>query len=182
MLVYRRTFLSLPESQREAMEGVLQATVSELFDLTQFVVNHLRDQEDPSWVGDRDGKFSTWGNTVFYEDHSADWWAVLTWEHPHKDHPDEMYRSWVSLTAFVSSGKPPSKINQEFKSGRVDLNALCIQFLEGNSTFYVQALRTNEGKWSGSPHNINLQHPLLFILRIFKEECEKNLATPKSDS
>lgn len=153
-LIYGAYYYGLPEDQKEALEGVAQATVNRLFLLSDRIKNVA--MTAPTFFGDADYKISQTDNELHYTDISAGWWAVIQIVHD---------RSGLRFRVFARQGEMPSplptwkQLEEEFLYGRADL--------------YLDVLRSEDGSWYGPLHLINYQHPLLLNLQNAVNEIEK---------
>ena len=174
MLVSLHYYYGLPKEQKDALEGVLQGTITALFNHLRGVAEGIPDGGSRSF-NDADYTISRRGNTFLYEDHSAGWWAVLRWSYPHEGHPSEEYRRWVEFEVFAKLGRIPVKVRSGFKKDNVPWEWLDNEFMCGRTQMYFKALRPGGG-WSCPLHKIDLQMPLLMNLRYADDDIHGRLS------
>lgn len=178
-MVFLERYSGIPREQRDALEAVMQGTLTALYTSVRSVAEKLP-EEEPRFFGDADYSIARQGTTLLYQSLCGGYWAVLAWWSPGWSPADPR----VEFGCYVHQGEPPQELRDAFKAGNVSWEALEDAFMRGDSEvdMYFQAMRLNQ-QWSDTKcHQVDFKSPLLRSLQYADTQLQRAVDAPATRS
>lgn len=153
-------YKGVPQALLADLDRVLQGVLTEMFDrATQL---HQVQQEQERGYGDADFFVVKLADGLQILDRSSGWCALLQWRRP--------FNFDSNILDFLIHAVEGNDLPEY-----LDWEALDHDFMEGKVDFHIEARRMCvESGWSRPLHEINLKHPLLWVLGFALEELARS--------